>query len=163
MNVDVAEGNRVIDVSLGVLRDFAATLSAKRQDHQLAVDQLPATRALLDRARHDYATTALLLRAGDPSYPDASSSTESHWRDCERALSRSGELLDQARPLYAQARLLAAADHLHQAAAETARANQLMDEIEMHGRRLEQQTVANSGIAGRTFWPVGRHRFGGPG
>ncbi|MEM8678784.1 MAG: hypothetical protein AAGF97_05430, partial [Planctomycetota bacterium] len=152
---DLEEGHRVIDESLGVLRGFGANLTARLHDHETAAGKMPATRELLDRAQDDYATTALMLRAGDPSYPDVSSSTESHWRDSEAALARAGQGLQEARPRYAQARLLAADENLRVADADTAQAQRLMDEIELHVRRLEQQTVANSELLGELSGRLG--------
>lgn len=71
--------------------------------------RLPEARSTLDAIRSRYATSVLLLGAGDPTHPEANGTVEDNLREAEEHLAAVQRLVEEARGDFREGRLLGVA------------------------------------------------------
>ena len=146
---EVSQGQLLVDDTLEALREFERSLLEREQEYEAVEDKLPRYKALLADVRHEYAASALVLRAGDPSFPDPTATADGHLANCQELLSDVHRWIGDAVTIHRQGKVLQAAAQLATVESAVEQANQLLDDIQSHCKLLEAKSRENQAAAAR--------------
>jgi uncharacterized membrane protein YgcG len=140
---EVSQGQALVDDTIDALREFDRSLLERQRKYESVKEKLPRYTALLVDVRHEYAASALVLRAGDPSCPSPTATTDGHFADCQELLSNAHHWIGDSVAIHRQGKVLQAAAQLAAIESAVEQADQLLDDIQTHCRLLEATSREN--------------------
>jgi len=143
--IDIEAGHALITQSLKVLGEYERLDQQGRRSLDDVRQKLPRFDSLLDDARQQYASSSLVLQAGDASYGDPSATAETHLTGARDALQRAGDHLGEAGERYREGRLIAVRQLLAMAEEAIADGDRKLEEIGQHLSRLAEVSRENEG------------------
>ncbi len=140
---EISAGQTLVDETLKSLREFEHSLLEREHEYETVEGKLPHFQGLLADVRREYAPSALVLRASDPSCPDALATTDSYVTKCQEILTDAHRWIGDAVTVHRQGKVLEAAAELAKVENAVAQADQLLDDIQAHCDSLDSKSREN--------------------
>lgn len=143
LHAEVDQAQTIVDESLSILNDFGSNHRTEDEAWRRVADRLPPHEALHAELREQFASSAWLLQASDPSHSDGTATVESLLASGKSQLAAMKSQLEEASTLFSEARLLRANHRLLDAANVIKQVDQSIDDVATHCEKLRDVSREN--------------------